>query len=158
MNELATYHENIGELAQDFTSQIYEPFSGSKKDEVISVTFHLSQIKSLRNLISEFNLYQCKKEEYFVKAIKNLIIKNNFLELSLELSENQITEDEYCKEIEDHPEKFVIDIEKINDASTIGIINDIIKKIGVEFTIDEVSEIFSVDSNELEENIIKIKK
>jgi len=102
-------------------------------------------------------LFQNKKDDFCIKAIQNLIIKNNFLELSLELSEDQITEDDYTKEIENNPHKYIIDIEYVQDPNDIRVINEIVKKIGLEFSVDEVAEIFSLDSLDLENKVAQIK-
>ncbi|MBS3769921.1 MAG: hypothetical protein V5A59_06835 [Bacteroidales bacterium] len=96
-----------------------------------------------------------KKEKYFLRAIKNLKIQNNFYELALHLEEGQITEEEYDEEIDNHPEKYVVSEGYLDDPNDIEIIRGIMKKVGLEFSIEEASEIFSIEPENLENNIIE---
>lgn len=43
------------------------------------------------------------------------------------------------------------------DPNDIRVINEIVKKIGLEFSVDEVAEIFSLDSLDLENKVAQIK-
>lgn len=158
MNDILTYSDSsLEEMVRDSSENLFR-FTGSAEDKRITITLHTdtSKIESLKRFFDEYNLFQNKKDKYCIKAIRNLIIKNNFLELSLELSEDQITEDDYSKEIESNPDKYIIDIKYIKDPNDIKAMNDIIKKIGFEFSIDEVAELFSLDSKDLENNVAQI--
>ncbi|MBA7556019.1 hypothetical protein ES705_48713 [subsurface metagenome] len=164
MNEMVTsdltYDENfIEDILKDTPKKSYEEFTGSIKSEKNLITIHTdrARIESLQRLIDEYTLFQNKEDEYCIKAIRNLIIKNNFLELYIKLSEDQITEDEYSDKINGNPKKYIIDVEYIQDPNDIKVINEIVEKIGLEFSVDEVAEIFSLDSNDLENNVLKLK-
>jgi hypothetical protein len=74
------------------------------------------------------------------------------LQLLLNLSENTIDEEEFNKELEQNPENYIVDINYLSNPSDLMIITDIVKKIGKEFTVDEVSEIFSIESEDIINN------
>ncbi|OQX76808.1 MAG: hypothetical protein B6D64_09235 [Bacteroidetes bacterium 4484_276] len=160
MNDILTYNDSVlDEMINDSSASFFERFTGSTEDKSITITLHTdaSKIESMRRIFDDYTLFQNKKDDFCIKAIQNLIIKNNFLELSLELSEDQITEDDYTKEIENNPHKYIIDIEYVQDPNDIRVINEIVKKIGLEFSVDEVAEIFSLDSLDLENKVAQIK-
>ncbi len=159
MNELLTYASPIEEMTKDSSAKLYEKFSGTMKNEVITITFRTDRVKidSLRRILNDYALFQNKKDEYCIKAIRNLIIKNNFLELTLELAEENITEDYYLEEIDKNHDKYVIDINYISEPDDIKVVNEIVKKIGLEFSIDEVAEMFSLDSKDMENKVAQIK-
>jgi hypothetical protein len=90
----------------------------------------MNQLNSLRN-------------DYCVLAIRNLIKKNEFLQLSLQLSEKLISEDEFENEVETNPERYIIKLD--NEQVNLSVISNILSKIGKSFTTDQVSEIFSID-------------
>jgi len=96
------------------------------------------------------------KNYYLIKAIQNLIIKNNFLELSIKLAEKQITNKEFDNEIDQHPEKYIIEISYVKDSNDLFIINDILKEIKFKLSIDEVGDLFSLDLCDIEKIIKKI--
>ena len=159
MSDLYTYDNPTEDMIKDSSAKLYERFSSSRKDEPITITFHTDRAKidSLREIFNTYTIFQDKKDEYCIKAIRNLIIKNNFLELTLELSEENITEDDYSNEIENNPNRYVIDIDYIKEPNDIKVVNEIVKKIGLEFSIDEVAEMFSLDSKDLENKVAQIK-
>lgn len=75
----------------------------------------------------------------------------------MQLVEKQITEDEYSEQIEAHPESYIVDIDRLKNINDIEIIIEIIKKIGLSFSIDEVSEIFSIDLDNYNDRIKELK-
>lgn len=86
-----------------------------------------------------------KKEEYYIIAIKNLLKKINTFELLMQLNDNLISEKEYLNEINNHQEKYIISLRKSIGKRDLVIIAEIAKKLDLEFTIDEVGEMFSID-------------
>lgn len=122
----------------------------SENEDRIYITIDTTK-PQLRRFV---DFYQ-KKEFYYTKALKNLIVQNNFLELALQLEEGQISEDEYDEEIDNHPEKYVVNVNYLDNSDDISIIMDIIKRIGINFTIDEVADLFSIDTERSEFKNIK---
>ena len=135
--------------------QKYE--SNSSKDK-ITITLNTDRVK-LETFFTQFSYLSTfvdSKEAYYILAINNLLKKNNYLSLIVQLSQEQISEDEYVKEIEENSDKYLLDIKYLDDPNDLKIINEIVKKIGVSFSIDEVAEIFSLDSEDIENNVLKI--
>ncbi|MDZ4757320.1 MAG: hypothetical protein SGJ10_04155 [Bacteroidota bacterium] len=110
-------------------------------------TFNGDISKFYTDHLKHIIVYNEKKEDYYLTGIKNLIKKNNFLQLSLTTSDDSESEADFEKEISDHPHKYIIDIKPLDNERDLNIISEIVKKIGVEFTIDDVSELFSVDND-----------
>jgi hypothetical protein len=90
------------------------------------------------------------KEQFYVKGINNLLKKNNLLQLSLQLSDNLITEDEFEEEINNNSEKYIISVENLTSVNQLHVLKDIVKSIGKDFSVDEISELFSVSFNNLD--------
>lgn len=156
MNEILTYYDE--HLAEDTLKKSYEELTGPIESEKILITIHTDRAKmeSLQRIIDEVTLFQNKKAEYCIKAIRNLIIKNNFLELTIKLSEDQITENEYSYEIKSNPDKYIIDVGFLEDPNDLIVINEIVKRIGLEFSVDEVADLFSLDPNDLEKKVLQL--
>ncbi|MCK9412117.1 MAG: hypothetical protein M0Q53_07430 [Prolixibacteraceae bacterium] len=89
------------------------------------------------------------RNDYCIVAIKNLIKKNEFLQLSMQLSENLISETEFETEIEENPEKYIIQINRLNHPINLHVISNILTQIGKSFNLDEVSELFSFDTRSI---------
>lgn len=100
----------------------------------------VSQLSTLRN-------------EYCIVAISNLLKKNEFLQLSLQLSEKLISEEDFEREVENNPGKYII--EMANEQVNLNVISSILSKIGRSFTTDQVSELFSVDPRILKSQLNK---
>ncbi len=90
------------------------------------------------------------KEEFYLKGINNLIKKNNLLQLSLQLADNLITEEEFEDEINNNSEKYIISVQHVTSVNQLYILKDIVKKIGKEFSVDEITEMFSLSFNNLD--------
>ncbi len=87
------------------------------------------------------------KEQLYTSMVKNLMKKNNFLNLSWLLDQGQITEEDYQVEIETNPELYVIETNGEVNTEVILTINDILNELNLQLSVDEVSELFSVDYN-----------
>lgn len=142
--EAETTIKNENDSLNSIRFQAFDLIS-KNEDQIITLYFHNSEIQKLYELTQGKIRYAALKEELCLVAIKNLFKKAEFLQLSLQLSENLITEDEFENEISVNPEKYVIDIKESENPEYIEIIKNIIIKIGKVFTIDEVSELFSID-------------
>lgn len=134
---------------------LYVPTNTNNKGEV---EFTLKTTKEkISNFIVDFNemIYSEKRhKELCCILINNLFKKTSFLQLTIRLLENQISEEEYENEITSHPEKYVIDINKyFDDSRDLKILFDIVKNIKHSLTLDEAAEIFSLDPHDVEKNI-----
>lgn len=105
-------------------------------------------LKKQSQLIEQYQMSN-EKEQLLIQAIKNLIIKNNYLQLLLELSDNNITEEEFNKELDQHSEKYFIDVKNELNEKTLLIILDIFKQLGNDFYINDITDLFSINTDNI---------
>ena len=106
-----------------------------------------------------------KKDEFFLTAIRNLIRKNNYLELFIQQKEEEITKKQFDQELKVNPNKYIIQQFKLKNPTDITFLIEIYKSlekffkdIGKEnISLDEISEIFSVDQQQLIETVKMLK-
>lgn len=94
-----------------------------------------------------------KKENLYVKALRNLYKKVDFLELNQALESKQISDSDFDKELTDHEDKYLIPYpEEKPDVLQVIMVSDIVKKIGrvKDMTVDEASELFQLDLSSAE--------
>ena len=84
------------------------------------------------------------REGYFLKAIKNLRKKNEFLQLTLQFEQELISDDEFYDELDNNEDKYLIKIDNSFDNSKFKYINQIVQKLESDFSSDEIAELFSV--------------
>ena len=87
------------------------------------------------------------KEQLYVQALRNLLRKLDFIELNQSLEMEDISEDDYDKELEENEDKYLIPAPSAEPTFRQVIqVADIIKRLGREdsITVDEVSEMFSL--------------
>jgi hypothetical protein len=89
------------------------------------------------------------KEALYLKAIDNLMKKNEFLQLMIALLQNQISEEEYEKELLGNKEKYFIELTAIRSPEDYTAIISICKNLKGSITIDEISEIFGIKQGEI---------
>lgn len=162
MNDTYTYEidMNATEEFNDKGSKKFDTFNAKQKEgEIISFTIRApdQRFLELKNVLTQYSQDKIKKEKFAIKAITNLIIKNNFLELSLELAEGQIDENEFELEIEKNEDKYFIHTKNLDNPKDIFIISNLVKQIKFDLTTDDVADMFSLDSNELETISKKLK-
>ena len=102
--------------------------------------------------------YTIRKEELYVTGIKNLRKNVNFLNLAKDLASKSITDEEFESEIDKNPDKYLIDINPMEDVNDAVILHEIVNKIGDDFTMDEAGDIFSFDSETIKDYLNKLSK
>lgn len=144
--------------------------TGEKRENLIKITIEniyediirISIDKDyLKKEFMDYVEFLTKKENYLITAIRNLIKKTNFLELYQQYLGNQISENEFHDEIERSQIKYIIEIKALEDPNDIKIISGIIQKIDFDlrdFSINEISELFSVDSSYLSKSMKTLNK
>ena len=106
-----------------------------------------------------------KKDDFFLVAIKNLIRKNNYLELTIQKIEGEITKKQFDEELKTNPNKYIVQQFKLRNPTDITFLIEIFrslenffKDIGKEnIGLDEISEMFSVDQEQLIETVKMLK-
>ena len=89
-----------------------------------------------------------EKEELYLRALRNLYRKLDFIELNQSLESEEITEEEYDHELEVNEDNYLIPApEGKPTMQQIIQISDIIRKLGREkkISVDEVSDVFSLE-------------
>lgn len=88
------------------------------------------------------------KEQLYVQALRNLFRKLDFIELNQSLDMEDISEEQYNRELEENEDNYLIPapVDKPSVQQIVQI-TDIVRKIGREskISVDEVSEIFSLN-------------
>ncbi len=96
----------------------------------------------VKNYLSE------DKENLYLQALRNLYRKIDFIELSQSLESEEISEEEFEKELEAHEERYLVPSPTVvPNAQQVIQIADIVRKLGREklSSVDEISEVFSLD-------------
>lgn len=154
-NEITTVQEETQELNHfnfDYTealssSGVYTrtySFTAHKGDQTYS--FGQLMVKDLKRLLKLYN-----------QLVENLFKAKDFLELTIENLTEQISDDDFAKELEEHPEKYMKTISpKKTTYEDIKLIVDILCSVkkDKELSVDDVSELFSMDLSEAE-NVIE---
>lgn len=86
-----------------------------------------------------------EREEFYLLAIRNLLKSKAFLGLSLQLAEGDISDDEFDKEIENNPEKYVIEVSSNFDTKDVKHVIHIMNSINEDMSVSDVAELFSMD-------------
>lgn len=101
-------------------------------------------IKTIGTMLTKF---ENTKERFYVAGINNLRKKINFLQLHYDFQNGEISQEDYENELENNQNKYVVDVRMLKNHYDLLILNDIIKKIGDDLTVDDIAEIFSVELN-----------
>ncbi len=134
----------------------FDPNETDANSEDFYVTVHtpnqiaLMDKKNLLKLGNKFIFKNEIKENLYITALRNYHKTNNFLKLLNNLSEKLITEEEFGNELNENEDKYVVHANEEVDLHKLKIISEIVQKIGIDFSVDEVSELFSIDPIKLE--------
>ena len=142
----------------------HQEYQISSEDSFVFVTKKNNQFEFLcgeltSNIENAYGiiLSSLHKEIFYVKAIKNLIKQKEYINLLYQHRSNLITDEEFSIELDNNESKYLIDVDQDLKMENIGVIFDIYKKLDIDLTDDELSEIFSIDiystSNVLTEHI-----
>lgn len=139
--------ENVKPMSSRF--QTIVNLSNADANGFVSFTIDENQMNMLFQQFHFKNNINNLRNDYCIVAIRNLLKKNEFLQLSLQLSEELITESEFEAEIDQNPDKYIIQMNNIDDHVHLKVISNILTKIGKTFDVDEVSELFSIDARSI---------
>ena len=85
-----------------------------------------------------------QKEFLYIKAVDNLFKKNDFLQLTIQLDQDLITDEEFQQELDINEDKYLIKMTDNINNWDLALVAQILPKLKREFTADEVSELFSI--------------
>ena len=103
------------------------------------------KVSDVENIINVVNI----KDFLYQEAILNLIKKTKFLQLYIQLTEEQITEEEYDKELDKNADQYFINLKDINSELDLTALILIMQNLPKSFSVDEVSEIFGIKTQSL---------
>ena len=88
-----------------------------------------------------------EKENLYLQALRNLYRKIDFIELSQALESEEISEEEFDRELEENEDRYLIPSPTVAPTLKQVIqVSEIMKKLGREkSSVDEVSEVFSLN-------------
>lgn len=88
-----------------------------------------------------------EKESLYLQALRNLYRKIDFIELNQALESEDISEEEFDKELEENEDRYLIPSPTVvPTVKQVIQVSEIMKKLGREkSSVDEVSEVFSLD-------------
>lgn len=104
-----------------------------------------NRVDVIDDFISAYYYKLNRKEDFFINAIKNLRKKINFISLYNEFQNGDISDADFEKEIELNPDKYVVTVDNVKDNEDLMILHEVISKVNENLSIDEISEIFSID-------------
>jgi hypothetical protein len=143
-----TYNNLAGNEAFNINAESVRSYNIKDFDKTISVK--IKDIHKFATGLGVHSQWTMLLEDNMIQAINNLLKKNEFLQVTLQLTENLITEEEYELEITSHPDKYIIDTHELSNPFTMNAIQAILRKINRNFTTDEVSEMFSVSPESID--------
>lgn len=114
--------------------------------QINSDDFKQAAIGVLRN-----SYLRNKKNNLQVIAIDNLLKIRNSLQLNLDLSDGVIDEEEFNKELEEKPERYIVDVTSNFVHDDILLIGEIISQLKTDHRMssDDVSSVFGIDHDHL---------
>lgn len=133
------------------TTQSPVTITFSRNDQEISFSVEDTDLKVLMKDIVVSQDYP-KREEFLITAVKNLLRKINFSELYQQLTDETISEDEFQAEIDNNPNKYVIETIEELSPEDFQIITELVNKITFdikEFSVNDIAELFSVEPEKL---------
>ena len=141
--------DNINPLSSRFHA--IASLSNKNANGFINFTIDEKKLNLFFENFRSINQFNNLRHDYCIIAISNLLKKNEFLQLSLQLSERLITEEEFENEVENNPDRYIIQMD--NGQVNLSLISGILTKIGKSFTTDQVSEMFSIDHRLLKDQL-----
>jgi len=106
--------------------------------------------KNVFDIIKEYD----DKEVLYVRAIKNLLKQRSYHDLVYELDNEYISEEDFSNELENNEEKYLIRINDKLDIKKIKLLSNILNKLKANLTDDDLSEIFSIRTNNLSKLVL----
>jgi hypothetical protein len=108
---------------------------------------------TLTNGINNLDMvsYISRLNELKITAIRNLYKTKKLLQLDLQLAHDTISSNEYETELRNNLDNYSIELNGIESENDIYIIKRIIDEVGMErdISIDEIAEIFSIDTHSI---------
>lgn len=126
-------------------------FATNKSNQINLISGELNpDLENIFQLLQENDF----KENFYVKAIQNLKKQKEYVNLMYQVSNDLISEEEFNNELEENENKYLIKLDQELNNTSFKIISKIISRIGDDVTDDEVSELFSIKSENIKNLIL----
>jgi len=126
-------------------------FAIQQKQEINFIQGELSNFtENIFDVLQE----NSSKEIFYVKAIKNILKQKEYINLLYQVSNDLITEEDFNTELDKNEEKYLINVDNELDNSNYKVIANVISKIGNNFTDDDILEIFSLSTNNIDKFLL----
>lgn len=102
------------------------------------------------NVSDYFNIVQIK-DYFYSQAIGNLYKKSKFLQLYIQLAEEQITEDEYELELKKNAKLYFIEMKEMQSHLDHAALLQVLHNMPINISIDDLSEILGIKTDSLKE-------
>lgn len=110
---------------------------------------HWEQLHTMRRHVNHaFNRQSCR-EGLWKRAVENLYKRVKFLELNIELLQDDITEEEFEQTITEQDEAYVISLANVRDPLEAEAIQEVVRALGRSLDVHEVAELFGVKPEQL---------
>jgi len=93
------------------------------------------------------------KEMFYSEAINNLLKKSKFLQLYIQLIEEQITDEEYEQELNENSSEYFINMKEINSNIEFSALFSVLQNLRKDLAADDISEIFGIKTQSLMKNL-----
>lgn len=116
--------------------------------DFFTIQISKDRVIEFRNTLNKVNSFYIRKNQLQITAIENLYKTKKLLQLDLQLANDLLSEEEYFSELENNFSKYSIDVKDQLMEDDVVIINEIIREVKSfesEISVDEISEIFSVN-------------
>ena len=125
---------------------VIDDLSAKPEDEKISVQFNTSKPRlcDLLNSLIDPNI-TIAQNDLLIRALRNKNILINYLNLSQRLLEKEITEEDFDNIVSDNVDEYFIKIDKKVSLVELCAMSIILEKIGGEFSVSDVEQMFSLD-------------
>ena len=110
---------------------------------------YLAQLHTMRRHVNQAFSRQSCREELWKRAVENLYKRVSFLELNIELLQEDITEEEFEQTLSDREDAYVISFANVRDSLEAEAIHDVVRALGRPLDVHEVAELFGVKPEEL---------
>ncbi|AWG25597.1 hypothetical protein [Flavobacterium kingsejongi] len=106
--------------------------------------WHIGELNThVSGIYGVMDNYQ-KKEHFLMKAVKNLLKKNEFLQLTLQMEQELLDHEGFFEELERNEDKYLIQMDENFKYENFKFISHIMNKLERDFSSDEIAELFSV--------------
>lgn len=100
--------------------------------------------------------FDSRKENLYLEAIRNMVKQKEFLSLMYQLSTDQLTEEEVNEELDSNSSKYLITVREPKSADELTSVTEICFRLNLNLSTDDISEMFGINSDDLERYALSV--